>query len=549
MNPGNLPTPRLYPAPGEVLDDKYEILAIIGEGGMGAVAKAMHVVRRAPVALKFINPYVLSVQGAVERFKNEGVAASQIDSDHVVKVLDVSTLPNGLPYLVMEFLDGVDLAHLLARDGRPGLEVPRAIHFALQILRGLQVAHAAGVVHRDIKPSNCFIVVKDGEPDFVKLVDFGISKVESPDAERLTRTNSALGTPLYMSPEQARSPRDADIRTDLYSVGVILYELLTGRPPYVSESGQVADLLYQIFTTEAPRIQQFRPDLPEGLAAAIHHALERDPSRRYSSAAEMGLALAPWADERSQHLLARMAGAAGVASRTPSLRPATALPGSSQLPGSDGYPVSGLASVAPASLEARATPEQATARTQASAPPTAPSEAASTGPLLQSPLASSVAGTSLPVAEARTAPIPLVTTPKRSRGWMLAAPLLGLIAVVGIVSLKGVAPDKTRADDHAPAQAVPSDSTPTTSSTTTTTTTTTSTETTASTPTSIPPPSGTALATASAPPTGTGSVPAPPSASVSPTSHVSRHVDTVSPAASTKPVGSTLGGLGLHQQL
>src|SRR5204863_1083852 len=134
-----------------------------------------------------------------------------------------------------EFLEGCDLSDLIAREGTPGLPIPRAVHFILQALRGLQVAHAAGIVHRDMKPSNCIIINKDVEPDFLKLVDFGISKVKQADgaqAGNITRTNSALGTPLYMSPEQARSPRDVDLRSDLYSVGVILFELLTGRTPF-----------------------------------------------------------------------------------------------------------------------------------------------------------------------------------------------------------------------------------------------------------------------------------------------------------------------------
>src|SRR5579883_1421918 len=173
----NVQVPPAYPAPGEVLDGKYQIERLLGEGGMGAVAKATHLLRRAPVALKFMSPAVMSLGGAVERFINEGVAASQIDSDHVVKVFDVGQLKSGAPYLVMEFLEGRDLSDLLMQEGRPGLSVARSVHFVIQILRGLMVAHAAGIVHRDMKPSNCFIITKDGEADFVKLVDFGISKV------------------------------------------------------------------------------------------------------------------------------------------------------------------------------------------------------------------------------------------------------------------------------------------------------------------------------------------------------------------------------------
>jgi len=298
-----------YPQPGEVLDGKYRIERLLGEGGMGAVAKATHLVRRAPVALKFISGAILSFPGAIERFVNEGVAASQIDSDHVVKVFDVGRLPSGAPYLVMEFLDGRDLGDLLASEG-PRLLPARAVHFALQMLRALQTAHNAGIVHRDMKPSNCFVVEKDGEPDFVKLVDFGISKVRSSDdrseSANLTRTNSALGTPLYMSPEQARSPRDVDHRSDLYSVGAILYEMLGGRTPYTSETGEYTEILFKIFTTEPEPLGALSPEIPEGLAAVVHRALMRDRDARYGSALDMAEALAPFADARSATLLARL---------------------------------------------------------------------------------------------------------------------------------------------------------------------------------------------------------------------------------------------------
>lgn len=317
-----------YPQPGDVLDGKYRVERLLGEGGMGAVAKATHVVRRAPVALKFISGAILSFPGAIERFVNEGVAASQIDSDHVVKVFDVGRLPSGAPYLVMEFLDGRDLGELLAAEG-PRLSPPRAVHFALQMLRALQTAHNAGIVHRDMKPSNCFVIEKDGEPDFVKLVDFGISKVRTADDgsenANLTRTNSALGTPLYMSPEQARSPRDVDHRSDLYSVGAILYEMLGGRTPYTSETGEYTEILFKIFTTDPEPLVAIDPQIPEGLAAVVHRALIRNREERYGSALEMADALAPYADARSAALLTKLRAARG-RSASPGA-PASAAPG------------------------------------------------------------------------------------------------------------------------------------------------------------------------------------------------------------------------------
>ncbi|MBX3217301.1 MAG: serine/threonine protein kinase [Labilithrix sp.] len=300
--------PSPYPAAGEIVDGKYKIEKILGEGGMGAVARATHVVLGGTLALKFMNPQFMTFPGAVERFVNEGRASKAIKSDHVLPVTDVGLLPNGTPYLLMECLYGLDLADLLARDGPSGLPVARAVHFVVQILRGLQAAHAIGIIHRDMKPSNCFVVTHDGEEDFVKILDFGISKVVQPGSSSLTQTNSALGTPLYMSPEQARSPRDVDTRSDLYSVGVILYELLSGRTPFFSESGEFTEILFQLFTADPPPIQQTRPDLPDELAAIVHKALSREVDDRYASAVELAEALVPFASDRSLALIERMRG-------------------------------------------------------------------------------------------------------------------------------------------------------------------------------------------------------------------------------------------------
>lgn len=306
MTSSSFPSP--YPSPGEIIDGKYQIERVLGEGGMGCVARAYHMLLRAPVALKFMNPQFVTFPGAVERFINEGIASKKIKSDHVVPVDDVGKLPSGAPYLVMPCLEGMDLADLLARDGTPGLPAARAVHFTLQILRGLQAAHANAIIHRDMKPSNCFVVKHDGESDFVRILDFGISKVVEPGSASLTRTNSALGTPLYMSPEQARSPRDVDTRSDLYSVGVILYELLTGETPFFSEDGEFTEILYKLFTTDPPPIRSKNPDIDEALAAVVHHALARSPADRYATALEMAEALASFADERSARVLGRMRG-------------------------------------------------------------------------------------------------------------------------------------------------------------------------------------------------------------------------------------------------
>jgi eukaryotic-like serine/threonine-protein kinase len=307
MTQGSI-APSPYPAIGEVINARYRIDKLLGEGGMGAVARATHTVLNLQVALKFMNPQFMTFPGAVDRFANEGRASANIKSDHVVPVTDVGFLPNGTPYLVMECLEGQDLADLLAREGPSGLPIQRAVHFLIQILRALQAAHAIGIIHRDMKPSNCFVVHNDGEDDFVKILDFGISKIAQPGSASLTQTNSALGTPLYMSPEQARSPRDVDLRSDIYSVGVILYELLTGHTPFFSESGEFTEILFKLFTADPPHVKATRPDLPDALADVVHKALAREAANRYATALEMAEALEPFAGPRTLSYLEKMRG-------------------------------------------------------------------------------------------------------------------------------------------------------------------------------------------------------------------------------------------------
>jgi serine/threonine-protein kinase len=295
----------MYPAVGDVIEEKYRIDQLLGEGGMGAVFLATHLIRRAQVALKFMSPTAAVMAEAVDRFRNEAVAASDIDSAHVVKIYDVGKWGE-LPYLVMEFLEGRDLAADVARaqEQKQYLEVPRAVHFTLQILRALQAAHAKGIVHRDLKPANAFVITSDGEPDFVKLVDFGISKKREGDGVHLTKTNVTMGTPLYMSPEQARSAKDADARSDLYSVAAILYELLVLQPPFPADD--LTSLITKLLLEQPKALHELRPDVPPELDAVVQRGLAKDPNARYQTAAELAHALAPFADHRSGLVLNRL---------------------------------------------------------------------------------------------------------------------------------------------------------------------------------------------------------------------------------------------------
>jgi serine/threonine-protein kinase len=430
--------PSAYPQVGETIDGKYEVLELLGEGGMGAVAKARHLIRRVPVALKFIAPHVLAMPGALERFLNEAAVASQIATDHVAHALDVGRLPNGAPYLVLEFMDGRDLAAVVA-ENPSGVPVARAVHFLLQILRALQVAHDAGVIHRDLKPANCFVVKKEGDPDFVKVLDFGISKLKAPGTPSITQTGSALGTPLYMSPEQARSPKNVDARSDLWSAGTILYELLTGRTPYLSESGEVTEVIIKLFTQEPTPIRELRPELDPALAQIVHKALAHEREGRFSSATEMAEALAPFADARSAHVLER------IRSHKPGemVQGVTGIDAFVQLSGGSKPP---LQSTAPPPMSSAPPSEAAAQHIE-----TLTGDHVAIRPPSERPGVSPVARTALSV-EPPTSPASTQSEPRSS--WR-KAPLLIAVALVGAAAVGGLAlslrsPSETARPEPAP---------------------------------------------------------------------------------------------------
>ncbi|HMR10074.1 MAG TPA: protein kinase, partial [Polyangiaceae bacterium] len=266
---------------GAVLAGKYRLVAPLGSGGMGTVWRADHLVLHSPVAVKVLNERAQDSAHGPTRFLREAQAAAALRSPHVVQILDVG-MEGTVPFIVMEMLEGESLAARLRRVGR--LDLATTTQVVTETARALHKAHEAGIVHRDLKPDNIFLV-RDVDRDIVKVLDFGIAKlVEQMEVEQLTGTGSVLGTPHYMSPEQARGRREVDHRTDLWALGVIAYECTTGRRPY--DSHALGDLLMQICTEDAAP-PSGAGGLPAELDSFMARALARDPAQRFGSALEM----------------------------------------------------------------------------------------------------------------------------------------------------------------------------------------------------------------------------------------------------------------------
>jgi len=268
---------------------KYKILGQLGEGGMGIVYRAAHVVLGSPAAVKVLLPQFTQDTVVVDRFFQEAKAASGIRHAGVVEVFDYGRLPNGQAYIAMELLRGEDLASFLARHGK--LAAPLAAQIAMQVLSALDATHMVGVIHRDLKPDNIYLVRDTGAPGAirVKILDFGIAKLvgTSPAAQRTprpkTKGGSILGTPAYMAPEQCRGGVELDARADLYAVGCILFELLTGRPPFVG--GGDGEVMAMHIYEPPPRLSNLEPDLPVELDALLAKLLTKVPEDRIPSAA------------------------------------------------------------------------------------------------------------------------------------------------------------------------------------------------------------------------------------------------------------------------
>ena len=321
MNPSAL---SRLPRPGDVVAGKYRIEGPLGQGGMGAVFAAQHLLLNQRVVLKLALPDLARDPEFVARFLNEARAAARLESDHAVGVMDTGTIEDGTPYIVMEYLDGQDLARILRARGP--IPVALAVDWVMQALEAIAEAHARGIVHRNLKPSNLFLAKRSDGTLRVKVLDFGISKVVSTGggatAPELTSSRSSLGSPSYMSPEQLRSTKDVDGRTDVWAIGIVLYELLTGRVPFQADSPTA--LVATILEQHPPALSSVRPDVPFALEAAVHRCVAKERSARFGDVAELARALAPFGPPGSHPLLERITHVLAAAGAEASAKPPSA---------------------------------------------------------------------------------------------------------------------------------------------------------------------------------------------------------------------------------
>jgi eukaryotic-like serine/threonine-protein kinase len=283
-------TPLELPNTGDIVHGRYRVEQELGRGGMAAVLAVYDGVLERQVALKIMLPQLVTSREAVERFINEARSLAKLESPHVVRVLDCGRLKApmacaGLPFMVLELLRGDDLYTVAAREG--GLSAERVVRYALQACAGLAAAHAQGIIHRDLKPENLFLAVEADGKECLKVLDFGIARSHS--RRTLTRGRVGLGSPGYMSPEQVQGGSAIDARSDVWGVGVVMYELLAHRPAFVGDDPQ--QLCAQTLTAEVPPLGELCPELPSPIVQVVERCLERDPTRRFSGVEELAQAL------------------------------------------------------------------------------------------------------------------------------------------------------------------------------------------------------------------------------------------------------------------
>jgi serine/threonine protein kinase len=286
---------------GAVLAGKYRVERFLGSGHLAMVAAAYDLQLQRRVAIKYLLAESLEHPEMVERFAREARAAARVRGEHVARVLDHGSLEGGAPYIVFEFLEGVDLEAYLKAEGP--LPITRAVRYALEICEGLAEVHAAQIIHRDMKPSNVFLAKGPDRQNTIKVLDFGVSKMID---EPMTAVSRMLGTVMYMSPEQLREANSVDLRTDIWSLGVILYELISGVQPF---EGPTIVMVAQAIQRNTPRpLSDLRPDVPAGLEAVIAKCMKTDRADRYASVLDLAFALAPFARSRDRESVARITG-------------------------------------------------------------------------------------------------------------------------------------------------------------------------------------------------------------------------------------------------
>jgi len=292
-----------YPSIGSVIDGKYRVDRILGQGAMGVVLAATHLELDQRVAIKVLQSSQAERDDGARRFLREARACAKIQSEHVVRVLDVGRLRAGSPYIVMEYLEGRDLAGVLLQRGP--LPVLAAVDYLLQACDGVASAHTQGIIHRDLKPSNLFLASLPDGGEIIKVIDFGISKARfDPDSRDIVRTQGMLGSPVYMSPEQMTASHEIDARCDIWAFGVILYELLTGRPPFSADTIPQVCALVLHGTAAAARL--VRPDVPLMLEEIIHRCLQKEPRHRFAHIGELATYLADFASPSLARLAERV---------------------------------------------------------------------------------------------------------------------------------------------------------------------------------------------------------------------------------------------------
>lgn len=440
--------------PGETLGGKYRVERIIGEGGMGVVVAARHLALDERVAIKFL--IGKPSEPSVERFLREARAAAKVKGEHVCRVFDFGRLETGEPYIVMEHLEGIDLARKLAREGRQDPSLVAG--WVIEACDALAEAHALGIVHRDLKPANLFLAKRPDGSSCAKVLDFGISKL--PYQAQITRTTATMGSPAYMSPEQLESSRDVDARSDVWSLGVVLYELLSGTPPFKAES--MIGLALTIREKAPPPIDGISPEL----GRVVSRCLAKDPAGRYANALELATDLAPFAPPDVAGLVARLERrkATTPVATGPDERPARA-----EREADDGESRSDAAR---AGTPVR-TNDDAPARDENATPPPpsplADSIAVDVGPVSAAspPLAGEKASSSEPRTRGTFAPIqstmdaaPVLGSRRRNHVIAAGAGLLVVVLLAGRVIRGGAFPGGAGTDPIASASAGPSASAP-----------------------------------------------------------------------------------------